>query len=303
MHNLNGGRKGPFPLKEAPAGPPPEALSRMRSLDPEVETSRSGPAEPNRRLQDPAGGRERLARMLDQDLRGTVTGMAAHLEFLKMLMNRNADREKVALLIDHARESSRHLEALVADILDVLRLQESGMELNRSAVDLAALFRECCGDFQALAELEEKRIRIEVCRTVPEVPADPKVLRRMISNLLRHALMSSPFGGEVRLAAIRAGATVRIEVTDSGEGSPGSGRERIFERFADAPRPGDWPFPGLGPGLAFCRLAAEAHAGRIRVEPAENGGSRFVLALPLGAAPAAAGRPVAAAAGGPGRNG
>jgi signal transduction histidine kinase len=241
-----------------------EALSRVKSLELELEKSRTQLAERTRRLQELSSFRDQLNQMLAHDLRSPLTGITGHLDLAKMLMQRDAGREKTGLLINRAQESTRRLEALVTDIVDLGRLQENRRELKITDVDLRGLFVECCGSFESLADLEEKRILVDVQEGIPAVPADRDVLGRVVANLLQNSLNFTPVGGEIRLAACRDHSSILIEVTPGGEGFPGESSN-----------------PGYGLGLTFCRLAAEAHGGLIRVEPACGGGSRFVLELGL----------------------
>lgn len=260
-----------------------QSLLRVRSLELELERSRAELAERNRKLQELACYKEQLTQMLVHDMRSPLTGIIGNLDLVQMLMGRNGDRDKCELLVRRAQDSSRQLEDLVTDILDIGRLQDRQMELEIADVDLRGLFIECFRTVESFADLEEKRLVLEVAEGLPPVPADRGLLRRILGNLLQNALKFTPVGGEIRLAADIREPWVRIRVSDTGEGIPENLREWIFERFRRAPRPGETPRPGYGLGLAFCRLAAEAHSGRIRVESNPSGGSVFVLELPAAA--------------------
>ena len=87
---------------------------------------------------------------------------------------------------------------------------------------------------------------------------------------------------------IRAGAdgTLRVEVADQGPGVPESDRERIFEKFVQNATAARKKAPhSVGLGLTFCKLAIEAHGGRIGLEPASGGGSLFWFEVPSTGAP------------------
>jgi signal transduction histidine kinase len=103
----------------------------------------------------------------------------------------------------------------------------------------------------------------------------------VVANLVDNALKYSPSGGQVSvLAQLEAEKEVSICVRDNGPGIPEEFRQKIFERFSQIPGMRGRR-RGTGLGLAFCKLAVEAHSGRIWVESNASGGSDFVFTLPV----------------------
>ncbi|MBC8496075.1 MAG: hypothetical protein H8D37_00300 [Chloroflexi bacterium] len=121
----------------------------------------------------------------------------------------------------------------------------------------------------------------EVAEDLPVIFVDEDKISRVITNLLDNAVKFSPEGGEVRFVAHAADEGVVIQVCDQGPGISEEYRAIIFERFAQiSGQFGRWR--GAGLGLAFSRLAVEAHGGKIWVEPPPDGqGSVFTLTLPF----------------------
>ena len=121
------------------------------------------------------------------------------------------------------------------------------------------------------------RSAVRVC--MPEVDIDFDLILRVMTNLLENAIKYTRTGGEIRVSAQKAKGVLDVSVRDSGSGIPPADRKRIFEKYARIHRKGKPK--GRGLGLAFCRLAVEAHGGRIWVESAEGEGSTFHFTLPL----------------------
>ena len=116
---------------------------------------------------------------------------------------------------------------------------------------------------------------------LPSVLADPNQIRRVLTNLVDNAIKYSPKGGALTVTAVRQNNMVEVSVTDAGPGVAPEERERIFDRFTQAETGGIRP-RGFGLGLSYCKLAVEAHNGRIWVEPGPDGvGSRFAFTLPI----------------------
>ena len=109
---------------------------------------------------------------------------------------------------------------------------------------------------------------------------DPDLIRRVIANLVGNALKFSPQGGEVRLEVDQKESRARIRVRDRGRGIPKADYERIFEKFGQSNGTAKTPLRSTGLGLTFCKLAVEAHGGKIGVESEVGIGSTFWVELP-----------------------
>ena len=156
------------------------------------------------------------------------------------------------------------LDANVGDLLQVGRLQAVGVE-RREPVDLAAL----------VAELDP---RAPISGTAPRCEGDPRLLRRLIRNLLENARRHG--GGEV---AVEFGPD-GLDVVDRGPGVPPAEAERIFEPFYRPAGHAEGRDGGVGLGLWLVAEIARAHGGTVRCAPREGGGARFSVRLPTFAA-------------------
>jgi signal transduction histidine kinase len=108
---------------------------------------------------------------------------------------------------------------------------------------------------------------------------DVDMVRRIVINLLENAVKYTRSGGRITITAAAGSGEVRVSVTDTGLGISPEDQRIIFSKFARVQHEGGPK--GLGLGLAFCRLAVEAHGGRITVDSEEGKGSTFTFTLPL----------------------
>jgi signal transduction histidine kinase len=118
---------------------------------------------------------------------------------------------------------------------------------------------------------------------MPETPltvtADGGLIRRVLQNLLSNALKYTPDRGNVRIVVTPFESEIRIAVTDTGRGIAPQYHQHIFEKFGQVEDSKN--HLGTGLGLTFCKLAVEAHGGRIGVESEVGKGSTFWFALPV----------------------
>jgi signal transduction histidine kinase len=181
------------------------------------------------------------------------------------------------------------INRMATNLLDVTRSQEGTLVPRKGTIHPAELLAEVHELMGPLAGGRGVELALE--RDLPRAPlvADAELLRRVLQNLVDNAVRHSPRGSRVRLAASvtreGAGGDILFTVVDEGPGVPDADKERIFEKYArlKPEEPSDPQLSqGRGLGLAFCRLAAHAHGGRIWVEDNQPKGSRFLLKLPLG---------------------
>jgi len=178
-----------------------------------------------------------------------------------------------------ALAQTERLGRLVAQLLDLSRLESGGLELRPVAFGVRPLLEQAvreCG-------LGDREVRLKVCVEPGDLRAtgDPERLHQVVANLLDNAVRHSPQDGRVWLSAHSAtSGRTTIVVADEGPGIPAEEAERVFERFhrsdaARAARDG-----GSGLGLAIARWIVDAHGGAIRAEGRDPRGCRMVVELP-----------------------
>jgi len=224
--------------------------------------------------------RRQLTEMIVHDLRSPLTAI---LSSLKLLDDAAAVQPQTpithqALTVSH--RSVQQMLQLVNSLLDIAKLEAGELRLRLKPVDLERL----CADLLPPYVQEANEAGIILSHTcepqLPRLTADPGILERIVANLLDNALKFTPAGGHIGLHIGLADGEVEISVSDTGPGIAAEFRDRIFERFGQVPGSSGRRH-GTGLGLAFAKLAVEAHGGRIWVDDNPEGGSRFCLRLPL----------------------
>ncbi len=221
--------------------------------------------------------REELANMIVHDLRNPLSVISGGIQLLESL-SRGSGSEAEAILSAMDR-AARRMKHLVDTLLDIARLEAGKMALQLTRVDVGALVAESAAEQQSFAQARN----IALTSQAPAglyLSADADVLQRVLTNLLDNALKFTPEGGRVWVEVQPDADGVQIAVADSGPGIPPEERERVFEKFTQL-KSQQGARHGSGLGLTFCRMAVEAHGGRIWIEDGPGGvGSRFVVALP-----------------------
>ena len=186
------------------------------------------------------------------------------------------ERSEIATLYDEARLLTR----LVDDLRELSLADAGQLPLQMQAVEVAPILHATAAQFAIAAEAQGVRLDVSVDEQLPCARADSDRLAQVVRNLLTNALRHTPGGGRVHLTAA-SNDTMRISVSDTGEGIDAEDIAHVFERFyrADPSRARSQGSTGLG--LAICKAWVEAMGGMIGVESAVGQGSRFWFTLPF----------------------
>lgn len=218
--------------------------------------------------------RDSLTHMIVHDMRSPLTTILTSLELLKAVMP--AQPPELARVFQAARGSTAMLTEMVTQLLDISRLEAGRMPLHKTQCDLAKTAQEVIHSLAASAA--GRHLRLSAPDPVIAL-CDADILRRIISNLVGNALKFSPKEGEIDISIAREQAAVRVAVKDNGSGVPPEYHQKIFEKFGQAES--KEKKLGTGLGLTFCKLAVEAHGGRIGLDSQVGQGSTFWFTLPL----------------------
>jgi signal transduction histidine kinase len=243
----------------------------------QAELSRLEARQTGRRRQQEAEFKAAFLQMAAHELSTPLTPLLLQTRILRMLGDGGDPRR--ARSIESVDRSARRLQAIVEDMLDVIRYQSGTYLLERREVDLARLAAQ-----EVAARAEDARHKgIEVTHAPEEgvvAQVDGDRIREAVRKLLDNALKFTPEGGRIELRAEAVGDEVRLRVSDNGPGLGRDQTQRLFEAFTQVEMHSARPHAGPGLGLAVARLAALAHGGRLEYAPRTGGGSSFTLVLP-----------------------
>lgn len=221
-----------------------------------------------------------LFNMLIHDLKGPISELVANLDILSYTIS-----DENAQYVESAQTGCDTLYRMVCNLLDVARLEEGKLELVYERIDPKDLIKEALARLFGLCNA--KGLRFEEDFAPGEQDAslwgDRTILLRILQNLLSNAIEYSP-NNEIIEVGFRHVVSSEIEffVKDNGPGVPDEHRESIFDKYKQAEAAKDARIGSTGLGLAFCKMAVEAHGGRIGLRSAGEKGSIFGFVLPLG---------------------
>lgn len=248
------------------------ALIRQRKTNRQLEQAMRALAEQNETLRRIEHDKRRISQLIVHDLKGPIGAAMANADLLRRQVK--ADHVEI---VEDILVAMQQLDRTARDLLDLSQAEAGEITPHLESFSLTELAAEVASAMRGLARWSNVTIALDV-RT-ERATADRELTRRLLQNLVHNALKHAPANSTVRIDAQLDSDGLMLRVIDTGKGVPQEEFDRIFERGVtldpDAARSGSH-----GLGLAFCRLAAEAHGGRIWVEAREGEGAQFCVRIP-----------------------
>jgi two-component system, sensor histidine kinase and response regulator len=206
--------------------------------------------------------KEQLSAFLVHDLKNPVNAIELHNQ--RILRDRDAS-PRVRDAATKIHDESSALLRMITNLLDLSKADEGRLAPNVQSCALPELVAAVTEAMAVRAQAVETRLEASI--EVAGVRADPELLRRVLENLVDNALRHAPEDTAITISARAGDGGVELRVADAGPGIPIELRERVFDRFVQ----GTGGRSNRGLGLAFCKLAIEAHRGRVWIEDAAPG--------------------------------
>jgi len=225
-------------------------------------------AEQSRLMAEREKVRSTLLSAVSHDLRTPLAAISGAAETL-------AQKSPDEPLLSSIKNESTRLNRLVTNLLDVTRMEGSGVRLNMRAYAPAEIIGS--GISASSASLTRHELSLQVEDNLPFVRMDGLLISQLVQNLLENAARHTPPGSRITLSAYMRENSLCMTVADNGPGIPTGQEREIFNKFVSYAQ-GD--AKGAGLGLAICQSIVTAHNGRIYATNKADGGARFVVELP-----------------------
>ncbi len=251
------------------------SLLERRARERDAEIARADVA--RREAEDANQTKDQFLAVLGHELRNPLAPALTALELMKVRDPDMFKREREVL-----ERQVAHMARLVNDLLDVSRLARGKVQLDRRRFELKEAVDRAVDMARPLISQQQHTLDVSVPATGFMLDADIDRIVQVLSNLLTNAAKYSTSGGQISLTATASDGSAIVVCEDNGPGIAADLVPHLFDPFAQGPRALDRREGGLGLGLALARTFTELHGGTIRYEaPVPQGGSRFVVSLPL----------------------
>jgi PAS domain S-box-containing protein len=221
---------------------------------------------------------EDLMSMVYHDIRSPLSNVLSSLDILTHQLGKDED-PSVKTILSVSRRSTERIMRLVNSLLDIRKI-EQGQPIIHSDIDSPGLIvKDAVEISRSLAAVKHIIIETHSQGKVSDIAVDRDMIRRVLINLLENAIKFSPSDRKVVITFKEDSGFIVFSIEDNGTGIPDEQLVTIFNKYT---RLKTSPYTrGFGLGLAFCKLAVEAHGGKIWAESKVGKGSRFIFKIPV----------------------
>jgi signal transduction histidine kinase len=223
--------------------------------------------------------REEWSSVVAHDLRQPVSVIAIDTDSLERLLARGETRQPIKVLA-RIRESTKRLNRLIEDLLDVSLIEARRLTIDRVETDLAAFLDDAVDRLSVLAP--GHRVRLSKLVETAPVSVDVTRIEQVLDNLVSNAAKYGQPGAEIKLVLAARESSFEVAVVNRGSGIAAKDLGNVFQRFARS-KERHRNVPGLGLGLYISKGLVEAHGGRIWVESVPGRTTTFRFTIPAGA--------------------
>lgn len=226
--------------------------------------------------------RDALTHMIVHDLGNPLAVITMNTEMLQMMSSAGGPLASEALFerLGHITSASSSMGTMIQSMLDVSKIESGQMVVSKEDVKASAFLGDICTRYQSPAEDKNIKIEFRVNEISDTFRADRTLLERMIANIISNAIKYATTADRILLSAFASGNEICIAVEDNGIGIPEEMHDHVFDKFYQIRSQEGGARSGVGLGLSFCKIAAGAMGGDIRVESVSPHGTRFVINLP-----------------------
>lgn len=222
--------------------------------------------------------KDKILNVVAHDLRNPIGAIA---NFLKVVQMRYEHGEAEDKILKSTERAATHSLGLINELLEVNRINEGKLALNKTNVELIELLNSIVEQLQYRLNEKHQKVVLNKYADSILIIADSEKLQRVITNLIDNAIKFSANNKTIQIIADKADKEIMLQIKDEGIGIPEDIIEQLFTASITIKRSGTNNEKSNGLGLSICKQIIEAHSGTIDVQSEENIGTTFIIKLPI----------------------
>lgn len=222
--------------------------------------------------------KDRFIAIASHELRTPLTSIRGGVDLLAMATKPEQTQSSIKLI----QQGTARLTQLTDELINISTIEKGQLKASKESTDIVQLVRDVCASVEGNAKAKGLSLNCNAAANMPKIPADARLLRGAVLNLVDNAIKFTNRGGVTVKTEVR-GKQIAIEVADTGPGIPEEVAHMLFKKFGKTASVSESFKEGHGLGLYLAKLATEAHGGKIDAISTTNG-STFTILLPIGKA-------------------
>jgi two-component system sensor histidine kinase/response regulator len=258
-----------------------KSLLRLSKYHRELETKKLELEEKTESLMRMDKFKEELINLIVHDMKNPLFVIQGNLQMMSMGLDSHT-AEYFSKYTKRIERSSQQLLRMVVNLLDISRMQEGIMKLKKDVLDFNKIVVECVNRIKDYSENENKDVIMRLDETIPNMLIDHSIMDRVVENIINFSINNVVDNGKVIVSTQKSNASqIRFSIQDNGAHIPEKFQDKIFEKFSQTELKNNGLRIARGLGLIFCKMAVEAHGGRLWIDKENTDGNLFHFELPL----------------------
>ncbi len=258
-----------------------KSLLRLKEYHDQLEATNAELEEKNETLMRMDKFKEELINLIVHDMKNPLFVIQGNLQMMSMNLDQSPT-ETLKKYTKRIERSSQQLLRMVVNLLDISRFEEGNLVLKQDVADFNKIVNEISDRVKEYPENQSKEIVFDTDANLPEMIFDKSIIERMIENMINFAINNTSDGGRVDIQTRRLdGNLLQFSIHDNGTQLPKKYHDKIFEKFSQAEIKNAGYRVERALGLTFCKMAIDAHEGKMWMDLDNPVGNRFVIQIPL----------------------
>jgi K+-sensing histidine kinase KdpD len=258
-----------------------KSLLRLKDYHDELQSKNVELADKNESLMGMDKFKEDLTNLIIHDMKNPLFVIQGNLQMMSMSME-NVPPEILKKYTQRIERSSQQLLRMVVNLLDISRIEEGTIRLKQDHANINEIVEEIIKRIKDYPENQGKEIEVSLDNELPELVIDKSVMERVFENLISFSVTNLVEEGKVTITTAGVdGQKVQLITHDSGTQIPQNYHDKIFEKFSQAEIKESGYRVDRALGLTFCKMAVEAHDGKMWLDLKNKVGNKFIIELPI----------------------
>ena len=257
-----------------------KSLLRLKEYHDQLEKTNVELEEKNNTLVRMDEFKEELINLIVHDMKNPLFVIQGNLQMMSM----NIDQSPTETLKKYTKRierSSQQLLRMVVNLLDISRFEEGNLVLKQDVANINKILEDITQRVKEYPENKTKEIVIDAAPSIPEIILDKSIMKRVVENMVNFAINNTSDGGRVDIQSrILDDGQLQFSIHDTGNQIPKKFQDKIFEKFSQAEIKDAGHRVERALGLTFCKMAIDAHKGKMWMDLDNPVGNRFVIQLP-----------------------
>jgi two-component system, sensor histidine kinase and response regulator len=256
-----------------------KSLLRLKAYHDELEDKNQQLARTNEALQQMDKFKEDLTNLIVHDMKNPLFVIQGNLQMMEMTMG-SMSLENLKKYSNRIERGVQQLLRMVVNLLDISRIKDGTLTLKRDMADVNKLITNIVSRLREYPENANKAIQLKLDQELGEMIVDQSVMERVLENMVSFAANNVGDGGQVLIKSEKIDTDqIRLIIHDNGTQIPKKYQDKIFDEFSQVELKNKGYRVERALGLTFCKMAIDAHAGKMWLDTDNPVGNRFIIEL------------------------